>query len=95
MENCCCLFFAALDDELAGRLRAEWEKAGEDNRRHTTETDHVSPAMRNVCEAGTDSVGEDLSTSDAHVVKTLDSLATMLRIEQSQMNLQSCDHGIW
>lgn len=58
----------AVEDELAGRLRAERQEAGKDDGGNTTKADHVPPSVRDMGEGGSDAVGNNLATGDGHVV---------------------------
>lgn len=60
----------AVEDELAGRLRAERQEAGKDDGGNTTKADHVPPSVRDMGEGGSDAVENNLATGDGHVVQT-------------------------
>lgn len=48
----------------------EGHQASENDGWDASKTNHVSPAVRNVCESCTDTVADNLTTSDGHVVQT-------------------------
>lgn len=66
-------------DELARRLRTERQTAGKYDRWNATKADHVSPAMGHVGKSSSDSVADNLSTSNLCLVRSVATTNTSLQ----------------
>jgi len=78
-----------VEGDLPRAFRHEWHQTSENNGRYASKSNHVSPAVRNVCESCSDSVADDLAwklsvkfpleaesfltAGDGHVVQTNES----------------------
>jgi hypothetical protein len=64
-----CLLDLAVSDELAGRLGAHGQQAGENDGGDATNGNHPSPTVSGISQGSAQSVGDELAKRDAHVVK--------------------------
>lgn len=64
------LLWVSMKDQMTRRFGAERKEAAENDGRDSTTADHVAPSPVDVSEACSNSIGDELTTSDAHVVKT-------------------------
>ena len=64
-----CFLVAALVHQMTGRLRTPGQQAAQHNRRHASQSDHVSPSMRNGSKSSPQCIGDDLAHGDRSVVQ--------------------------